>query len=191
MTYDLYYWPMIPGRGEYVRLVLEAAEAPYRDVARLPESEGGGVNAMMAFIAGRHGHRTPFAPPFLLDGDLLISQTAEICAFLGERHGLAPKDEADRLFARSIALTAADFVNEAHDTHHPVGVEFRVIAKDAVLIEGDAPLARQIGRHRRMRGDPRCQRLGFRIVRRECRHPPRKSVGEAGKGLEQAEIGIG
>ena len=123
IAYDLYYWPMIPGRGEYVRLVLEAAEAPYRDVARLPESECGGIGAMMAFVAGRHGHRTPFAPPFLLDGGLLISQTAEICAFLGERHGLAPRDEADRLFARSIALTTADFVNEAHDTHHPVGIE--------------------------------------------------------------------
>lgn len=123
MAYDLYYWPAIPGRGEYVRLVLETAEVCYRDVARLPESEGGGSGAMMAFVAGRHGHRTPFAPPFLVDGDLLISQTAEICAFLGERHGLAPEDEADRLFARSIALTTADFVNEAHDAHHPIGVE--------------------------------------------------------------------
>lgn len=123
MAYDLFYWPTIPGRGEYVRLVLETAEVPYRDVARLPESDGGGIGAMMAFVAGRHGHRSPLAPPFLVDGGLLISQTAEICAFLGERHELAPKDEADRLFARSIALTTADFVNEAHDTHHPVGVE--------------------------------------------------------------------
>ena len=33
-SYDLYYWPMIPGRGEFVRLVLEEAGVPYRDVAR-------------------------------------------------------------------------------------------------------------------------------------------------------------
>ncbi|WP_206455164.1 glutathione S-transferase [Aurantimonas marina] len=122
MAYDLYYWPTIPGRGEYVRLVLETAEVPYRDLARLPDSEGGGIGAMMAFMAGGRGHRFPFAPPFLVDGDLLISQTAEICAVLGERHGLAPKSEADRLFARSIALSTADFVSEAHDTHHPIGV---------------------------------------------------------------------
>ena len=40
--YDLYYWPNIAGRGEFVRLVLEEAAAPYRDVGRLPPEEGGG-----------------------------------------------------------------------------------------------------------------------------------------------------
>ncbi|MDE0921819.1 glutathione S-transferase family protein [Aurantimonas coralicida] len=122
MAYDLYYWPMIPGRGEYPRLVLEAAGVAYRDVARLPESEGGGIAAMQAFIAGKDGHLPPFAPPFLVDGDLVVSQAAEISILVGERHGLAPKGEAERLFARSIALTTADLVAEAHDVHHPLGV---------------------------------------------------------------------
>lgn len=122
MAYDLYYWPMIPGRGEYPRLVLEAAGVAYRDVARLPESEGGGIAAMQAFLAGKNGHLPPFAPPFLVDGDRVVSQAAEICILVGERHGLAPKGEAERLFARSIALTTADLVAEAHDVHHPLGV---------------------------------------------------------------------
>lgn len=122
MAYDLYYWPMIPGRGEYPRLVLEAAGVAYRDVARLPESEGGGIAAMQAFIAGKDGHLPPFAPPFLVDGDLVVSQAAEISILVGERHGLAPKGETERLFARSIALTTADLVAEAHDVHHPLGV---------------------------------------------------------------------
>ena len=122
MAYDLYYWPMIPGRGEYPRLVLEAADVAYRDVARLPESEGGGIAAMQAFIAGKGGHLPPFAPPFLVDGDRVVSQAAEISILVGERHGLAPKGEAERLFARSIALTTADLVAEAHDVHHPLGV---------------------------------------------------------------------
>ncbi|MCW7544550.1 glutathione S-transferase family protein [Aurantimonas litoralis] len=122
MAYDLYYWPMIPGRGEYPRLVLEAAGVAYRDVARLPESEGGGIAAMQAFIAGKDGHLPPFAPPFLVDGDRVVSQAAEISILVGERHGLAPKGEAERLFARSIALTTADLVAEAHDVHHPLGV---------------------------------------------------------------------
>lgn len=122
MAYDLYYWPMIPGRGEYPRLVLEAAGVAYRDVARLPESEGGGIAAMQAFIAGEKGHLPPFAPPFLVDGDLVVSQAAEISILVGERHGLAPKGEAERLFTRSIALTTADLVAEAHDVHHPLGV---------------------------------------------------------------------
>lgn len=122
MAYDLYYWPMIPGRGEYPRLVLEAAGVIYRDVARLPESEGGGIAAMQAFIAGEKGHLPPFAPPFLVDGDRVVSQAAEISILVGERHGLAPTGEAERLFARSIALTTADLVAEAHDVHHPLGV---------------------------------------------------------------------
>ncbi|WP_102959487.1 glutathione S-transferase family protein [Mangrovicella endophytica] len=122
MAYDLYYWPTIQGRGEFVRLVLEVAEVPYRDMARLPESEGGGVSAMMRLLETGHNGHIPFAPPFLIDGNRLISQTASIAAFLGERRGLAPEDEAGRLFARSIAVTTADLVAEAHDVHHPIGV---------------------------------------------------------------------
>ncbi|NDW04149.1 glutathione S-transferase [Jiella pacifica] len=122
MTYDLYYWPSVPGRGEYVRLVLEAAGADYRDVARLDASEGGGIEAMFAFIEGKRGALLPFAPPFLVAGEIVLSQAPVIAAFLGERHGLAPEGEADVLFARAIAATTADFVAEAHDTHHPVGV---------------------------------------------------------------------
>jgi glutathione S-transferase len=34
MTYELYYWPMIQGRGEFVRLALEEAGADYSDVCR-------------------------------------------------------------------------------------------------------------------------------------------------------------
>ena len=34
MRYELYYWPSIQGRGEYVRLALEEAGAGYADVAR-------------------------------------------------------------------------------------------------------------------------------------------------------------
>ena len=121
MAYDLYYWPMIPGRGEFPRLVLEAAGAEYRDVARLPEDEGGGVAAMLAFIEGRKGPHAPFAPPFLVDGDIVLSQSAVIASRLGERLGLAPTGEAEQLFARSIAQTTADLADEAHDVHHPIG----------------------------------------------------------------------
>ena len=35
MLYELYYWPGIQGRGEFVRLALEDAGADYVDVARL------------------------------------------------------------------------------------------------------------------------------------------------------------
>lgn len=113
MTYDLWYWAEIPGRGEFVRLTLEAAGIAYRDMAR---EHGSG--AMMQDMASRRPR--PFAPPYLVAGDLCIAQTANILRFLTERHGLAPVDEAGRLLAHQIQLTIADLVEEIHGVHHPV-----------------------------------------------------------------------
>lgn len=114
--YALYYWPEIQGRGEFVRLALEAAGAAYRDVARAP----GGLDEMMRLLeAARIEHR-PFAPPFLKAGKLLIGQTANILMFIGARHELAPADEAGRLWANQLQLTMTDFVAEIHDTYHPI-----------------------------------------------------------------------
>ncbi len=118
MAYELYYWPMIQGRGEFVRLALEDAGAEYVDVARGREEDGQGVAAMMRLMGS--GSPPPFAPPFLRDGDLLIAQTANILQHLGPRLGLAPADEAGRLRVHQLQLTIADFLGEIHDTHHPV-----------------------------------------------------------------------
>jgi glutathione S-transferase len=116
MRYELYYWPTIQGRGEYVRLALEEAGADYVDVARGPR----GVAAMMRMMETKRGI-PPFAPPFLKAGKLVIGQTANILLYLGSRHGLAPKAEAGKLWAHQLQLTVADFVLEIHDTHHPLG----------------------------------------------------------------------
>ena len=118
--YELYYWPEIAGRGEFVRLVLEEAAVPYRDVGRLPVEQGGGTEAVAAFWAGEHDGPPVFAPPVLTQGELVLSQTAAICHFLGRRHGLTPSDEAGEARALALQLTIADLVVEAHDTHHPI-----------------------------------------------------------------------
>ncbi|HEU0084895.1 MAG TPA: glutathione S-transferase, partial [Bradyrhizobium sp.] len=115
MRYQLYYWPSIQGRGEYVRLALEDAGAAYHDVARGP----GGVAAMTRMM--EQGDRPPFAPPFLQAGKRVIGQTANILLYLGTRHGLAPKAEAARLWVHQLQLTIADLVLEIHDSHHPLG----------------------------------------------------------------------
>jgi glutathione S-transferase len=115
MRYQLYYWPSIQGRGEYVRLALEEAGADYDDVARGP----GGVSAMTRMMEA--GDTPPFAPPFLKAGRLVIGQTANILLYLGARHGLAPKAEAGKLWVHQLQLTIADLVLEIHDTHHPLG----------------------------------------------------------------------
>lgn len=118
MGYELYYWPSIQGRGEFVRLALEEAGADYVDVARTPD----GMTAMAKLLDGDLA-RSPFAPPFLKHGELVVGQTAAILLYLGGRHGLAPEDEAGRLWLHQIQLTISDLVAEAHDTHHPLGAD--------------------------------------------------------------------
>ncbi len=120
MLYQLYYWPGIQGRGEYVRLALEEADARYLDIALLPEKHGGGVPALERYLNDPHVARPPFAPPFLKAGRLLIGQAANILLYLGGPLGLAPRAEAGRLWVHQLQLTMADFIVEIHDTHHPL-----------------------------------------------------------------------
>jgi len=117
MAYELYYWPTIQGRGEYVRLALEDAGVGYVDVAR---SGKRGMAAMTKMMEAPRG-TPPFAPPFLKAGRLVIAQTANVLFYLGSRHGLAPKAEAGGLWVHQLQLTIADLVLEIHDTHHPLG----------------------------------------------------------------------
>jgi glutathione S-transferase len=117
MRYQLYYWPGIQGRGEFVRLALEGAGASYDDVAR----KSGGLSKMVALMEGRGQKYPPFAPPFLKTGKLVIAQVAEILFYLGPGLKLSPRDEAGRLWLHQLQLTVADFVKEVHDAHHPVG----------------------------------------------------------------------
>jgi glutathione S-transferase len=118
MRYELYYWPTIQGRGEFVRLALEEAGADYIDVARRPGKRG--VPAMTRLMDDKRSKRPPYAPPFIKAGKLVIAQTADILLYLGARLGLAPRDEAGRLWAHQLQLTISDLVVEIHDTHHPV-----------------------------------------------------------------------
>ena len=121
MRYELYYWPSVQGRGEFVRLALEEAGAGYEDVARLPQK---GVPALMRFLEGKADGHLPFAPPFLKAGKLVIAQTANILLWIAPRHDLVPKGEAARLWAHQLQLTVSDWLVEVHDAHHPIGGAF-------------------------------------------------------------------
>ena len=118
MRYELYYWPTIQGRGEFIRLTLEEAGADYVDVARRAGKRG--VPVMMKLMQDRRLPRPPYAPPFLKAGKTIVAQTANVLLFLGPRLKLAPRDEAGRLWAHQLQLTISDLVVEIHDTHHPV-----------------------------------------------------------------------
>ena len=120
MAYELHYWPTIQGRGEFVRLALEAAGAPYVDVARGAQDAGQGVPAMLRRMNDPHETQPPFAPPFLKDGEMMIGQTAAILHYLAPELKLVARSERARVWTQQIQLTIADMVTEAHDTHHPI-----------------------------------------------------------------------
>jgi glutathione S-transferase len=137
--YQLYYWPILPGRGEFVRLVLEEADVPYVDVARLPEEEGGGFKPLLAFVQGEPPGQPAYAPPILVHGELVLAQSAAICAYLGQRHGLAPAEPGKRMQALQLQLTIADVTDEAHNTHHPINA--------SIYYEDQKEAAREASRH--------------------------------------------
>ncbi len=118
--YELFYWPSIQGRGEFVRLAFEDAGVAYVDVARLPESQGGGVSALMRLLNDPSLATPAFAPPVLRVGDVVVAQTANILQFVAPRLGLVPDDEKSRVWAHQLQLTLSDLVAEVHDTHHPI-----------------------------------------------------------------------
>ena len=146
MRYELYYWPGIPGRGEFVRLALEDAGADYVDIVNNSHDNAGGLDEVNRGLDFAENTRAPFAPPYLRAGDIEVSHVANILQFLGPRLGLAPAGEADRLWWHGLQLTLADFVTEIHDTHHPLGPglyyeEQRAEAecRSAVFIEARLP----------------------------------------------------
>jgi glutathione S-transferase len=124
MKYELYYWPGIQGRGEFVRLALEEAGAPYTDMALVPEAQGGGAAAIAKVLNLRTIKRPPFAPPILKAGRHFIAQTPNILLYLGQHLNLAPKDEAGKLWTHQLQLTIWDFHVEIFDSHHPLGDNF-------------------------------------------------------------------
>lgn len=122
--YELIYWPGIPGRGEFVRLLFEEAGVSYTDTAK---SGAGAVPAIMGYTNAKNkgdASNVPvFAPPVLKHGDLILSQTPNILLYLAPRLGLAPKEGDDLYQLNQIVLTVLDgFSNEVHETHHPVAV---------------------------------------------------------------------
>jgi glutathione S-transferase len=93
--YKLFYWPGIPGRGEFVRLLLEDAKIPYIDVVKSVfgfifelciKGPKEGAQAIIKVLNGEEGGLPAFAPPILQDGDQFISQSTNICLYLAKKY---------------------------------------------------------------------------------------------------------
>ena len=123
MPYKLFYWPSIQGRGEFVRLALEAAGADYVDVARGDAASGQGMPALLHCLKDKGVAHPPVAPPILQHGEVVVAQTAAILLYLGPRLDLVGKSESSRLWTHQIQLTVTDVVAEVHDTHHPISTD--------------------------------------------------------------------
>lgn len=121
--YLLVYWPGVPGRGEFVRLALEAGGASYDDLARRSAKDTGGTAIVASYVRGEKSSLTPFAPPILVHRGFTIAQTANILGYLGPRLGLVSTEEKDRLWANQLQLSIMDVVAEVYDTHHPLSME--------------------------------------------------------------------
>lgn len=171
MRYELYYWPTIQGRGEFVRLALEDAGADYLDVARLPEASGGGEAALSRFLDDDEGGHPPFAPPFLKAGRRVIAQTANILLYLGPRLGLTPADETGRLWTHQLQLTMADLIAEIHEAHHPIS--------SGLYYEDQQPEAKQRSSDLRRRRLPKYLNYFERILANNARGRNRCLVGSA------------
>lgn len=182
MAYQLHYWPEIPGRGEFVRLALEAAGAPYVDVARGSEEEGRGLPPMLALLKSPAVRRPPYAPPILVDGRLVVAQTPAILLYLGPRLGLVGKSEADRLWAHQIQLTIADMVSEAHDTHHPVGTD--------LYYEDQKPEARRAGEGFRRHRIPKFLHWFETVLERNPRNAGRDDPHLLGARLSYVDLSL-
>ena len=178
MVYELYYWPGIQGRGEFVRLALEEAGAEYVDVARGSGDENDGEGTLMAVLGREDITLPPFAPPFLKDGNTVIGQTAAILLYLGDRHALAPRDPAKRLWVHQIQLTIADLVVEAHDTHHPLGAD--------LYYEEQKPEALRRARHFREERIPKYLHWFESILARN----PKGDKHLAGKRVSYADLSL-
>ena len=175
MRYQLYYWPTIPGRGEFVRLALEQAGVAYDDVARHGRS---GMTAMLRGLSGPRDPTPPFAPPYLKAGKLIIGQTANILLYLGERYTLAPESAAGRLWTHQLQLTIADIVNEVHDTHQPVG--------SSLYYEDQKREARRYAEQFRAERMPKFLGYFERVLKRN----PRGSRWMAGARLTYADLSM-
>ncbi|RCS22225.1 glutathione S-transferase [Phyllobacterium salinisoli] len=172
MPYELYYWDGIPGRGEFIRLALEEAGADYVDVAR------DSTAAMMKIINSRTEPHIPFAPPFLRDGEMIVSHVANILLYLGPKLGLAPKDERLRYAANGLQLTIADFLVQIHDTHHPISVsQYYEDQKDAARVRAAAFIAERLPKY-----------LGY--FERVLQQNPHGDTRMVGNGLSYVDLSL-
>jgi len=121
VPWELYYWASIKdgknrmiGRGEFVRLLFEAAGVPFVDHGVQDPS------SVAAFVFGGNKDGFPvFAPPIIKKGDFVLFSTPTIMRYLGKQFGLYPKSGEDEAHADAVMELATDFIAEGRLVFHP------------------------------------------------------------------------
>ena len=103
--YELYYWPGLAGRAEFIRLIFAEVNQTYKDVDDIAELEKISLSTQSEGFPN-------FAPPVLKNGDFTLAQTPVICRYLGAKFGLMPEKETDRWIADQLNATVHDFIAE-------------------------------------------------------------------------------
>jgi glutathione S-transferase len=173
VTYELFYWPKIQGRGELIRLAFEASGTAYVDVCRT----SAGVPALVELMKTANHPAPPLAPPIVRHEGLVLSQTASVLFYLAPRLELVATDEASRLGANQSMLTVMDFMSEVHDTHHPIAVgQYYEDQKEAALLRAKSFVAERMPKY-----------LGYfeRLV-----HEPNRAIDYVDLALFQVVAGL-
>lgn len=135
--YCLYYWPQIPGRGEFVRLAFARAKVAFSEVNDIST-----LQQLTSPQEGKTGVPPHLAVPILEVQNganrFYLSQTPAILHYLapklgldGEQPGVDP--EVTRSQVLQLALTGLDWAVEAHDVHHPMYVSPLIQRRHALL----------------------------------------------------------
>jgi len=122
--WELYYWSRMEadgknhmiGRGEFVRLMFEAAGQPYVDVG----ATHGSARVRQFVYDGGNTSVPIFAPPAIRKGSFVLYQTPTIMRFLGRRFGMFPDTEEQAAHADALMSFLTDFIAEGRLVFHPV-----------------------------------------------------------------------
>eukprot|EP01083_Nonionella_stella_P078019 213299_1 len=112
--WELVYWP-IRNRGNFVRLIFEEADVPYKYIHDIEEVKTQvRSNVMGNQTRTQGGTYQAMAPPFIRNGDFMLSQSIVCMDYLSQKFGIRPRSEEDHARAQMIGRNCDDIITEIY-----------------------------------------------------------------------------